>query len=921
MNGRCGFRCALVIGALGAALLAPRSAFARVDVIRLAKVISEGVPRGLVTMIIPLPAELANDAEVSYEVRVTGEIEVLGRLSGPARIGGGPAKPLVLTLRVPALADAGEKNAANVIFRGSNGREYVVPLVLRVSVVRSLNLLGPLEMRGLRSGDRVELIYRIVNAGNASDSVRIVIRTPAGWMARLGRPALTEIPARRQLEFTVALGIPPSANIGDHALSVTLRPVDGLNGGPVTYTTLGITGRAGESPGLVVRSTVAAATGSGGSAAYSGVEIAGPVTTGIGMRARFTPTTQRTGLTTQALSAVGAMSAPFSASLYGSWWDIDAGNTSVQLSDLGGVNIIGQGVTAQIDRPGLEARAIVARPVSGSQELGGQLVGAGFWRDLGIGRIGGTASWLAERGATSPGRELTAVGIDYRTPELGTLTFGASVAHRSSAAVDGLGYSVNAMHAGAKSRASLRLTHAPGGTSAFARAVDEWQFEGAREVTRWWTLDLAAQRSVDAGLRFTGMEVRGFSIGQRLALSRSTSLALRGTSSDFLANDEGSGIGSFGASERSGVASVEWRRALLALSLEGALGMVGRSTELLGGALSESVAPRRHLRAGASQAFDRWGVVGGNLSVEQTAAGVGVPGEVLAGTFRWSEVPLALGTRQIQLGAEASLQRMGDLRTTVVLRTSMRVALPAGLDLAVVAERNPYFQNANGRPGWSAAMRLSAATRLYAPHPMGPEGTVYEDRDSDGKRDPLESGIGGVIVRRGEAKATTDRFGHYRLPLNARGRTRIDQGTLPAGLIAHPLLAADSLERLDLPVLPTGSTTIQLEIVADEGGRVPDVDLEPVTVMLRDASGFDWVGRRTGKGTATFEGIPTGRYTMHFDFSRLREPLRGPADLIVEIAPHVRSTTYVPVRGRAVRIFAPPTRSLTTEPHDPERTR
>ncbi len=920
MNVSLLLRRALVGSAFAALAVAPTAAFARVDVIRLAKVVSEGVPRGLVTMNIPIPVELANDVEVSYEVRVTGEIEVLGRLAGPARVAGGSSKPLVLTLRVPAMADAGEKNAANVIFRGSNGREYVVPLVLRVAVVRSLNLLGTREMRGLRSGDRVELVYRAINAGNANDSVRIVVRTPAGWTARLARSALASVPARSTLEFTVTLGIPSTANIGDHSLSVTLRPVDGQSEGPVTYTTLGITGRAGQTPGLIVRSTIAAATGSGGSAAYSGVEIAGPVTRAISMRAQFTPTTQRTGITTQALSAVGAMSAPFSASLYGNGWDVDAGNTSLQLSELGGVNIIGQGITARVERRGLEARAIIARPSSGSQELGGQLVGLGLWQHLGIGRVGATASWLAERGATSPGRELSAIGADYRTPELGTVTFGVSFAHRSSPAAEGLGYSFSALHAGERDRAMLRVTHAPGGTSAFARAVDEWQFEGSRALTRWWSLDAGAQRSIDAGLRYAGMEVRALSLGQRFSLSPTTSLALRGNSSDFVATDAGAGIGSFGASERTGVTSLEWRRSLLALSVEGGLGEVGRSTELSDGRLSESVAPRRHVRAGASQAFDQWGVVAANVSVEQTAAGVGVPGEVLAGTFRWSEVPVAIGTRQIQLGAEASIQRMGDLRTTVVLRTSARVALPAGLDLAVAAERNPYFQSASGRPGWSAAMRLSAATRVYAPDPMGPEGAVYEDRDNDGRRDPLEPGIGGVIVRRGDAKATTDRFGHYRLPVYARGRTRIDQGTLPTGLIAHPLLAADSLERLDLPVLPTGSATIQLEVVADEGGRVPEVDLEPVTVMLRDASGFDWVGRRSGKGTATFDGVPTGHYSLHFDFSRLREPLRGPQDVVIAVAPHVRSTTRVPLRGRTVRIFAPPSRSNSTEPRGPAGT-
>lgn len=892
-----------------ALILALSAATAGDDVVRLPEVVADAAPRGLVTIVIAVPAELRDEVDVTYEVRTSAPIEVLGRLSGSARVAGSRARPIVLTLRVPAGADAGHLEAAEVIFR-AGGREYLVPVVLRVPVVRSARLMGPREMRNLRTGDRLLLAFRVSNAGNAADTLTIDASGPTAWRVHVQRDARLIVPARDSIDFDVQVLVPPTANVGDHALAVHMRDAATGEERGAIHTTLGVIGRAGQVAGLVLRPSVAFATSSLGSASQMGAVLSGPVGNGLQLRAQLAPRTEaaRRGMTSQGLSSVGATPSSFAASLAGERWNVAAGNTGMQISELTGVNLMGQGVTGQLDGRVYDGRAIVARPTGASR--GGQLIGAGLWRETTHGRFGGQVSSLTEErgpGGVPNGnvRALTAVGADYLSPLMGTLRIGGGIAHRSMADQTGLGVSVNATHERPSDRVALSVTHAPGGSAAFARSIDEWQLSGARMLNDRWSMDAFGQHSHDAGALFRGMDVTAWSVGQRYALEPDVSLHLRGQSSRFRARAAAGGIGDFGAGEYGLLGGAEWSVGAVALNAEASMGTVTRSSELLDGRTHQTAATKRGVRLGALRVFETWGALDGHASIETTEAGVGIPGTVLAASVRWSGIPLDVAGTQLRLNTEASYQRLGEMQSALVTRASLVANLPWGLDLALSAERNPFFRDAQGRAGWIGALRLSAATRVFTPKALGPQGVVFEDRDLNGRRDPGEPGVDGVVVRRGEARATTDAEGRYRLPVRARGRTRIDQGSLPLGLIAHPLLAADTLERLDLPVLPTGELTVLLDLVADEGGRVPDVDLRSAIVLLRDASGFEWVGRRVSDTTAVFDGVPSGAYTLRFNFDRLSETLRVEASLPVTIAPHSADTIRVPLRGRAVRIFTP----------------
>ncbi|HKS07559.1 MAG TPA: hypothetical protein VJR92_14750, partial [Gemmatimonadaceae bacterium] len=384
---------------------------------RTVALVAEAVPRGLVTVVIPVPAELRDAENVSFDVHETGDVEVLGRLHGQATTQGVP-RPLVLTMRVPAGADAGSIDAAAVLFRAADGREYVVPVVIKVTAVRDVMLTGPSEMRGLRNGDRVELAYRLFNAGNAVDTLQVDVIGPLGWSARLTRASLIVIDARRPLPLIVHLSVPPTANVGDHPLTITLRRPTQSDPAATVFTALGITGRAGEISGLVVRSTIASASTSRGQTTFTSAAIDGPVSANAFLRAQVSTDVTGDGLTMQGLGAVGAMSAPISASLYGRRWDVTAGTTGLELSPLTGVSLAGEGASARFSTDMWDFRSIAARPAIG-RDAQGELVGAGYWRAQPFGRLGFSASRLSERGSFARGRELTSGGFDYTSKTTG----------------------------------------------------------------------------------------------------------------------------------------------------------------------------------------------------------------------------------------------------------------------------------------------------------------------------------------------------------------------------------------------------------------------------------------------------------------------------------------------------------------------
>jgi hypothetical protein len=899
-------RALLVVVAVAASAPVAEASVAAKDIVRLPGLEVAGMPRTYLTITIPVPETLRDAELVRFDVRLTGTTEVLGRQSGELR----PLenRRVVLTLRVPADALVGLLDVADILFDTDSGDVYVLPIILRIPAVRGLVVSGTRELRGLRSGDRVDLAFSIRNDGNAPDTLEYYFDVPPSWTVRPSGTQRLVVPARGRADVAVLVTVPMNAGIGDHIIALRTRPLREPQAGERVATVLGVSGASSKSAGLTLRPTVAGAASARGSATFLGLALDGPIAPDVTLSARYAPPPVRAGILAQGLSTVGANGVPFAVSASGRNWSADGGVVGAQVSDLTGANLFGQGATAVYAGETHSARAILARPGGVNSAGSGALIGAGYWTQTPWGTLGGSASRLEESGVFAQSRDLTAVGLDYRAPTIGTISAGGSLAYRSSSAADGVGIGITAEHAGARDRASLRVMHAPGGSVAFARARDELQLGGSRELTERWGVDASYGRSADGGPVFVQSTNVGWTVGQRYQLTRDLSTRMRWQENRLDARTGSALSGAFGADDRLLALGADWRVGEWALGAEGARGIVTRRTELLSGAQDQASTGRATVRADASRRVPGIGSVGFGVGAQFTGAGVGIPGRVVSGDARWNAEPMSLFGVPFVMTSSVNFQQFGPGKPLVIARSGARVALPGGMALVLSVEHNPLFRDERGRTGMVGAFSLTTATNVLSGVSVGPTGVVYEDRNGNGRRDPDEPGVGGVVLRRGNDRAVTDREGRYRFAAAARGRTRVDVSSVPVGLVAHPMFGANVGETRDVPLLTTGSVRVELRLTPDDDGRVPNVDLSAAVVVLRDAAGFEWVGRRVGETGTFFDGIPTGVYDVRLDAHALREPLRAD-DLRLEVTSHQRTDVVVPVRGRSVRIINPPSRS------------
>jgi hypothetical protein len=490
-------------------------------------------------------------------------------------------------------------------------------------------------------------------------------------------------------------------------------------------------------------------------------------------------------------------------------------------------------------------------------------------------------------------------------PSIFGSTFKAEIAERRFQGGSGLGWSSGLVRTGGESNEEFRVTHAPGGSDAFARATNEVVANVSERLTSRVAVSASAWRTTDATSVFSGLRANGFSLRPQYSIRPTTTLALEARSYVFDATSRptptnaGGGFGN--RDEQLGVSLSTYVRQYY-LNSSAYLGNITRTVSPLGQSVVTDRSPRNYWTTNAG-----WSGVGGIVEVqtriEQTRDRGGFVNQQTMFGIRGEQVVLPwLGG----LRAEGELQRVngfGDEKSSIV-RAGFAIPIVSGVALKVDAERNSIFHSLSGRVPWILGVRFEHALSVPMLRTPGTSGSVYQDLNGNQRRDSGEPGVAGAVVRRGGETAVADASGKYRVGGDSREPVVIDEASLPDGWAASGAAAGD------LSVSLSTSAEVELVVAPRSGISEVQVDLSKAHVIARDSAGREWAAKMTGPTTATFESLPVGRYTLEFDLSELTEPLvpRAPVSVLVVSGKDSKSIT-VTLDPRPIRMWkgAPPT--------------
>jgi hypothetical protein len=855
-------------------------------------------------VMVRVPDELPARYRVNFTVTPKVEGSVIGRLTGSiAPTAPGRPRTILFAVRTPRRLPAGEAQLALVRF-STQVAAVEISIVAQVAQARDFRIVPSTLLGAARAGTPFAVGYRLSNLGNAADSVAVQVILPTGWRVldpNAERPFL--LPMRGMVDRSVQVVAPENAQ----GLS-TIRLLVLAGGLPVAETRLDVQ--------LVGGAVIAGPTGPKltiGAAAASGpwdevshvqtLEIEGQVTDGTTIWARASTAPWRQGPATYALSRANILNAPPSLLLTSRDWRVGLGVLGTSLTDLTGVNLVGQGATVSMSQRDWKVTAVAANPDLGFRDANGSLLGGRVETTRGALSVSSTVSRLREE--RSDVRELDAMSLGAGWGNAFGGHWTGELARRQYDGTPSAGWSSRWLRRTPTDNVEVRYVHAPGGSRAFARATTELAANGNRRLSDKVSLLGSYWSSTDEGaVTLTGLEMTGWSAGTSIRVGDGVQATLMARESSFGAS---TAIGSFGTGERAVDATLDARSGAVNGRVTLTASNVQRRTELSdeGHDLFTQAAPRYSVR-GSLGAGDARGSITLNGQYDRSGAGIGFA------PVQWSYGVAVDGAVVPGAGdavrLDAAAERMGGFTSGVqqmTLRAGFEVDLIHDAALRVSAERNPWIVPDGGQGSWMYVVGVSRTMRLPRLSTAGTRGLVYRDVNGNGTRDPGEPGFAGVVLRRSSDVTMTDSRGTFVLAGDVHQPFEVDARSLPVGWITRSTTFAAGTR--DIGVLAVSPLVIDLELDPTDTSRVSAADLADVIVVARDSSGREWLSRRESRTRAVFDALPPGRYTVSIDASAAREPLRPSADV-----PPVRVTTGRPVpplrivlRARALRFSIP----------------
>ncbi|HET7042265.1 MAG TPA: hypothetical protein VFI13_09605, partial [Gemmatimonadales bacterium] len=576
----------------------------------------------------------------------------------------------------------------------------------------------------------------------------------------------------------------------------------------------------------------------------------------------------------QALGRAGTFLGSAFLTMRGPAWFGTLGNGSSSLSPLSGIGASGRGVTGGITRGPFSTTAFAWDVPNGT---GAQAGARGEYR-TGNGSVGVAATHLRSAGPAK--RQLDALSLLGSLTPLAHIHAGAELALRSYDGGSGIGAASNITRTTDKDLLGLQLSHSPGGSQAFGTALNSWNAVGARRFGDRLTLSGSTFRALDESAA-TSDQFRssGWQILPRFALTRELTVEVetRHSSSDsrtpstrLASGETNSSLGLRREAEHT-----TW-------NIFGSIVTASRGTGLATGPLATFRATGYGLGASAQHSYPQV-TLASSIDYSRTGQGVGQAPQQVRVSVGATRIALRPSLNSPILSASASWTSwFGDQPSVLIARVGAEVPLGRTMSLILDAERNPLLRAATHPTPWILAVRIQRGFTLgWLSRSPSTRGYVFDDRNANGIRDADEEGLSGVMVRRGDQSAITDRSGRYTLPGTDRIPLEVDPGSLPTGMVAPSLLPTTDQRNTELGVVPTGAVAIHLVRTADELGRTPDVDLSLLAVVARDDRGAEWYLRADSTGTVHYDALPPARYTFIADFSGTSQRLRQVGDPVV----------------------------------------
>jgi hypothetical protein len=826
----------------------------------------------------------------------------------------------VLSFNVGRQLPAGASEIAVVQFR-KDSVAYEVPVEFTIPRTRVVSLTTSDASLTTSPGRWTVLRARLINRGNAPETLTVDIATLEGW--RSARSPTVPVAPGTASDVTVRVWAPTRAPLGTTVLRLLARHGvtvvadaearmlvqqerdvrrDGLT---LALSSLGVMQAGMEGPAL----------------AY-GATLSGHLSDSVTVDARVNVSPVSDAATNFALARSGMMTMPPSVVLRSPRLGLSAGVLSNVIHDPGGAFLAGIGGGGSVRLGRWQTTAFGGRPFGLQRDNlfngRGLLAGGTLAREIGTGSMGLEALHLDDREMQ---RGLQSISAFAQTVPLGSGTLDLSVALRRTALpLDTIGSALIAGQPGTNGPLSfatplgvgaagsyrvngrngsleVRALHAPSGSQGFARAGTEYtlslsrrlgwlqtsgsawhqsdnnRFSGKVSSTGWFVSPVTSVRN---GLLRLGLEGRG----TEFAVSRGT---ITYSNSDIAAG---------------GLVELNVRGAYLRSRTFGGPQRRALATD------ESSLLPATGLRMEFQNSVGMRGARGG-LDVTWnriTTSGIGllVPGQD-ALLVRAEQLRLfSIGDRAVTFSGDAQQVRMIRSISTASLGWMWHggVSLPLlrGLGVTLGLDRNPFMQvaSASDTP-LLYTVRMDQQQSIGMPFGGAPTRRLFLDENGNGRLDRGEPPVPGVSVRCGDQGSTTDDKGRFAC---ATAEAVVDIRMLPMGLVAD-----GSVKRGDIAVYRVTPVAVELRAPSIDAARLTPTELSKAIVVAKDASGLRWYARAESAARFVFDALPVGRYTIDVEQGALNEPLTVASAPELWVRP-TSSAAPIPVdvRGRQTRI-------------------